>query len=217
MLLAFDYDGVIVDSLEQLLSLAIQVQKELNVGRIPIKEDFQIIENLTFEDIARFIDIPEEKIPFFTKRIFGLLAKNWDAGVFPDIVSVFEKLSLDNTLLVISASETETVTDTLHSFGLNSLISAVSGGDLGLSKAERISKAMNDFGAKPDETFMIGDAISDIRQGKLAGVSTIAVSWGFQKRSLLEVETPDFIADKPSDLLQIVANKKNSGVLNDRE
>lgn len=208
MLLAFDYDGVIVDSLDQLLSLTIQVQKKLNIGRVPTKEDFQIIENLTFEDMARFIGIPEEKIPLFTKTIFDLQAKNWRVEIFPNIVPVFEKLSQDNTLVVISASETETVIDTLQSFGLGTTVSAVSGGDLGLSKAERISKARKDFGAGPNETFMIGDAISDIRQGKLADVLTIAISWGFQKRSLLEAENPDFIADKPDDLLHIIEDMR---------
>ncbi len=206
MLLAFDYDGVIVDSIEQILSLTVQAQKKLNVGRTPTIEDFRVIENLTFEDMAKFIDIPKEKIPLFNETTFDLQNQNWNVSLFPGIVPVFKKLSQDNKLVVISASETVAVTRTLQSFGLNSTISSVLGGDLNLSKAERISKVRNDFGTTADKTFMIGDAISDIRQGKLAKVMTIAVSWGFQKRSLLEAESPDFIADTPNDLLKIITD-----------
>jgi phosphoglycolate phosphatase len=208
MLLAFDYDGVIVDSLEQILSLAIDVQQKLNLGRVPTEEDISVLESLTFEDLAKFIDIPEEKIPFFTETVFALQTKHLNVNPFPDILPVFKKLSQDNTLVVISASETETVNNTLQSSGLSPTISAVLGGDLDLTKAERILKVRRDFSAGINETFMIGDAISDIRQGKLAEVLTIAVSWGFQKRSLLEAELPDFIADAPNDLLNIIASKK---------
>jgi phosphoglycolate phosphatase-like HAD superfamily hydrolase len=60
------------------------------------------------------------------------------------------------------------------------------------------------FDVPPEETFMIGDAISDIRQGKRAGVRTIAAAWGFQRRDFLLAEAPDFMADEPADLLEIL-------------
>ena len=50
---------------------------------------------------------------------------------------------------------------------------------------------------------MIGDTISDIRQGKLAEVQTAAVTWGFQPRELLARESPDVMLDDPTDLLNI--------------
>ncbi|MBT4503304.1 MAG: hypothetical protein HOC74_36580 [Gemmatimonadetes bacterium] len=46
--------------------------------------------------------------------------------------------------------------------------------------------------------------MSDIRQGKRAGVRTIAAAWGFQRRHLLLAEAPDFVADEPGDLLEIL-------------
>lgn len=210
MLLAFDYDGVIADSIEQLLSLTVDVQKQINVGRVPTKEDFGALESLTFEDLAVLIGIPDEKISFFTEAVFALQAKITDVNIFPGIRSVFEKLSQHNTLVVISNSQTETVTRTLKSFGLSPTISAVLGSDLGLSKAERIAKVRKAFGARTDETFMIGDAISDIREGKLAKVSTIGVTWGFQPQHLLEVERPDFIVNAPIELLDTIAIHQQS-------
>jgi len=44
-----------------------------------------------------------------------------------------------------------------------------------------------------------------VRQGRLAGVRTVAVTWGFQERELLEQEAPDFVINNPKDLLKIVA------------
>jgi phosphoglycolate phosphatase len=40
---------------------------------------------------------------------------------------------------------------------------------------------------------MIGDAISDIREGKRAGVRTAAVTWGYQPERVLAAEQPERI------------------------
>jgi phosphoglycolate phosphatase len=70
------------------------------------------------------------------------------------------------------------------------------------SKCEKIAIAQQYFKIPATRTYMIGDAISDIRQGKLAGVQTIAVTWGFQRRDLLLAEQPDYVVDSPAELKQ---------------
>ncbi|MFT5086942.1 MAG: phosphoglycolate phosphatase [Planctomycetota bacterium] len=203
MLLNFDYDGVIVDSFDQLLSLVIQAQQSLGLGRPPIAEDFRKIENLAFEDLGRRIGLPENQVFHYEARIFELQKEQWDVRPFSRIVPIFEKLAMSHTLVVITSSQSEAVAATLESFGLGSAVSRVLGGELGSTKAERIEQSRREFSCSAQDTFMVGDAISDIRQGKLAGVKTIAVSWGYQDRELLERERPDFIFDNPDELLQI--------------
>lgn len=51
---------------------------------------------------------------------------------------------------------------------------------------------------------MIGDAISDLREGRAAEVKTIAVTWGFQDRSLLANEEPTHLVDQPEELLRLL-------------
>ena len=43
----FDYDGVIVDSIDALTDIAAAAQMELGLGRVPAVEDFRRIEELT--------------------------------------------------------------------------------------------------------------------------------------------------------------------------
>ena len=83
-------------------------------------------------------------------------------------------------------------------------MTAVLGGDLGLTKADRIVQAQMLTGFDPQDTYMIGDAVSDLRQGKAAGVKTAAVTWGFQSRHRLMAEQPDWICDRPQDLLALL-------------
>ena len=46
--------------------------------------------------------------------------------------------------------------------------------------------------------------VKDIRQGKLAGAKTIAVTWGFQSAAILRIENPDYMANSPNDILDII-------------
>jgi phosphoglycolate phosphatase len=204
MLMLFDYDGVIVDSFAPLLDLCIEAQCDLGHGRAPTPGDFQTIENLTFDDVGRLIGIPEERVAAYSERIFELQRRRWEVEPFPGIVQVFSQLATEHVLGVITASQGEAVMATLREFGLGSAISRVMGGETGTSKAERIALAQSLYSTGPEDTFMTGDAISDIREGRKAGVRTVAVSWGFQNRDLLAREDPDFLIDAPEELLSVV-------------
>ncbi|MCP4117921.1 MAG: HAD hydrolase-like protein [Desulfobacteraceae bacterium] len=204
MLLNFDYDGVIVDSLGNLLDLTIKARELVGVGKTPTRNDFATLEDMTYEELARVIEIPEDKIPRFIETVRDLERRPpAPTFLFPDISNVFEQLARDHEIVVITASTTETVTQILEENGLSRTVAKVMGGELGLSKAKRIAMAQNDFDSAPGDTAMIGDAVSDIRQGKLARVKTVAVTWGFQSRDLLIAERPDLLADTPMDLLTL--------------
>ena len=43
---------------------------------------------------------------------------------------------------------------------------------------------MAKFGYQETDTWMIGDAISDVRAGRIANVNMAAVLWGYQYREL---------------------------------
>lgn len=63
---------------------------------------------------------------------------------------------------------------------------------------------MEECGATPATTVMIGDSGVDIQTAKAAGVRSIGCSWGFRPRTELEECGADVIADKPLELLQIL-------------
>jgi phosphoglycolate phosphatase len=168
-----------------------------------VARDFQTIESLTFDDLGRLIGIPEAQISAYSARVFALQSRRWEVSPFSRIVPVFSQLATQHVIGVITASQGDTVMGTLQDFGLGSAISCVMGGELGTSKAARIAQAQSLYSSSAEETFMTGDAISDIRAGKEAGVRTVAVSWGFQNRDLLADENPDFLIDAPDDLLSL--------------
>jgi pyrophosphatase PpaX len=62
--------------------------------------------------------------------------------------------------------------------------------------------ALAAVGAGPGGACYVGDAPFDIEAGNAAGVTTIAVTWGFFAREELMAAAPDAVVTTPADLLR---------------
>jgi phosphoglycolate phosphatase-like HAD superfamily hydrolase len=58
------------------------------------------------------------------------------------------------------------------------------------------------LGMSPAQLVMIGDSRYDVEAGHAAGIRTLAVSWGFEDRDVLEALHPTALFDHPSALSQ---------------
>jgi pyrophosphatase PpaX len=67
--------------------------------------------------------------------------------------------------------------------------------------AAPVLEALRRLGAGTENACYVGDAPFDMMAGRAAGITTIAVTWGFfPPHELLSLE-PDLVADTPADLL----------------
>ncbi len=205
MLINFDFDGVIADTFDQLLAICIAAQASIAEGRVPIKRDLQTLENLTFEGLADCLEIPPKAVPEFLQTVFGLQqTEQGTVHFFPKMAALLKNLSQSSDIAIITSSSADLVHGYLMEHGVSESVSSICGGETGRSKKDSILANIEQFSVSPKQTCMVGDAISDIRQGKAAGVMTIAVSWGFHDRELLLRENPDYLTDSPEELLELL-------------
>ena len=59
-------------------------------------------------------------------------------------------------------------------------------------KEQAITSLLQEFRLAPQTTYYVGDTTGDIAAGKLAGVKTVAIGWGFQSEAILRGAVPDF-------------------------
>ena len=204
-LIIFDYDGVIVDSLDTNLKIAALACQKIGCPVHPSQADIEQLENIAFDDIGRQIGVPEKKIQKFTGIVFDLLTQNAiSPPIFPGIKSVIQNLIRKSHLAVITTNVKISVNQVLESGGLGQDIDRVMGAEQNGSKSEKICQAMAAFNVRSSFTYMIGDAVSDIREAHKAGVNSIAVSWGYHPREKLLQASPDHMASTPEDILAIV-------------
>jgi len=69
---------------------------------------------------------------------------------------------------------------------------------------EPLLKAAATMNDSPERTLYVGDSIHDVAAGRAAGMTTVAVSWGPFPRPDLESTRPDYLIDKPVELLRIL-------------
>ncbi len=204
MLIAFDYDGVLVDSMEEIIKFANRARHLVGFNRQVTKEDLQNFENLTFESVGRFLGISEDNILRFSKQIMGLLQANLaKSKVFIGMPEVIRSLSNEHTIVLITSNLKDNVKKVLMEHDLDSSVKNIFDGSDPSSKSEKIIRAGSQYNFPTNQIIMIGDSKSDIHQGKVAGAKTIAVTWGYQPLDVLLTASPDYIAKSPSDIIEI--------------
>ena len=205
MLLHFDYDGVLVDSFDQLLNTFRRTAVETGLGRLPTRNDFETIEDLSATGLATLLGVPEGHIESYTRRMHALLeADGYAPAMFSGIPDLLMTLSQRHTIVIVTSNYDHLVRQGLSRNGVDECVSLVLDARQPGAKCDKIRHSLERFGHSPKESFMIGDTRGDIRHGKLAGVQTAGVTWGYQTRKTLERESPDFIVDSPQELLRLL-------------
>ncbi len=205
MLLHFDYDGVIVDSFDALLSAFQRTAVDTGLGRPPTRHDFETIEDLNAAGVAALLGVPEDRISDYTRRIHEVLAADGhEPALFPGIPDVLKTLSGKHTLVLVTSNYDPLVRRGLARHGMDACVSLVLDARLPGDKSDKIRHSLKRFAVPACEAFMIGDTRGDIRHGHAAGVRTAAVTWGYQSRDTLAKEAPDYLVDSPAELLRVL-------------
>ena len=74
--------------------------------------------------------------------------------------------------------------------------------NVSMTKSKMIEYLMNKNNFK--NGFMIGDTVGDMDAGKANGLTTIAVSYGYQRIEELEKVSPNYISNSFENLLKFV-------------
>jgi len=125
--------------------------------------------------------------------------------VFPWVEEIVVQLSRRTPVAMLSSSMASSVLRSLGEIAENfSLVLGCEHVTRLKPHPEGIHRILEQCGATPEETWMIGDADVDILAGKNAGTRTAVVTWGLTD-SLTELMAldADRIIEKPEDLLSL--------------
>lgn len=201
-LFLFDFDGVIVDSLEVYERRVKLCLEKIGKPVVQNRADFlALFEDNFYEAIVKKgIDVQE-----FMKASKALPIQDDYEQMLPfaPMLPVLEELKKNNILVIISSNVSRVIHAVLSQHNFNGCFREVLGADAGFSKQEKIRHAMNVFQIDKDRTYYIGDTAGDIREARLAGVRTVAVTWGWHAREMFEKVKPDYLIETPDDLLDL--------------
>jgi phosphoglycolate phosphatase len=203
-LILFDFDGVLADTLADMLHFAQEVCDDLGVIHTVEPTDLSELEVMSFATFGQACEVPEDLVDEFVLRCTRKFAeKKSPPAIFNGLGEVVRKLAKRHVLAVVSGNTEGNVRAFLEEHRLEGCISAVYGVDKPGSKAEKILIAKSQFSVDGETVFMVGDSLSDVRAAREAGVKSIAVTWGHQSLGRLVGAMPEHVVRVPDELIEI--------------
>jgi phosphoglycolate phosphatase len=201
-LLLFDFDGVLVDSLdvyEKTVTLCLaKINQPLTRGR---EEFLELFDGNFYETLAQ----KGINLDNFMKASVDILSQVDYSQMkpFEAVRPVLKELKKKHCLIVISSNDTPTIREALRLYDFEDIFQEILGSDFMLSKKEKILYAIKKYSVMPEDIYYIGDTIGDIKEGKQAGVKTVGVTWGWHDKTKMASVSPDYLFDNPQELLQL--------------
>jgi phosphoglycolate phosphatase len=204
-IILFDFDGVLADTIGDILEFAREACAQMGFERNPKPADLDALENMSFVDFGRRLDVPPEFIDEFVDRCLQMFnQKPHPPKIFEGMGRVVAEAAEHNTLAIITGNTTPTVEAFLEEYGLREHITTVIGVEQKVSRSEKIKTALMELGRTEESVYLIGDSRSDIRAARETGVKNIAVGWGHQSPSRLMTANPDYLVNSPQELSELL-------------
>ena len=209
--IVFDFDGTIADTYDQLINLANELAEEFNYKPISQSEVLRL-KNLSSWEIIKQAQIPLFKIPFLFKRIQKELSQEIDrVKLFPEMETVLLQLKKRGYRLgVITSNSQENVQIVLANYQLEHIFDFIYAETTIFGKHRVINEVIRTKKIERDKIIYVGDETRDIRSAKKSKIAIAAVAWGFHARQVLAKQKPEFIVERPKDLLEVIAQWHSS-------
>jgi phosphoglycolate phosphatase len=196
-LVLFDFDGVIVNTLE--LCFSINRQSNPNMS-------FEEYAAMSHGNFYKSFEGETPKMKFnpnpsfhdqYHKNIRNLSAPE-------EIKTIIKDISGWARLAIVSSGGELSIAHFLENEGLSSFFSDILGYETHKSKTVKIKSLLEKYSVLPEDTVFITDTLGDILEGKEAKIQSIGVVWGLHDRETLEKGNPAAIIDNPADLVPAI-------------
>ena len=204
-IILFDFDGVLADTLDDLLNFAQEVCAQLGFPRNPTPADLEVLETMSFADYGRQLKLPTQYIDAFVSQCLQMFnQRSHPPKMFKGMGQVITEAARDSTIAIVTGNTTPTVEEFLKENNLREHIRLVIGVEHKGSRPEKIKLALREVGQGEEVAYMVGDAVSDIRAARETSLKSIAVCWGHQSPSRLMTAIPDYLVNSPQELLGLL-------------
>lgn len=206
-LVVFDFDGTIVDSLEESYRIT---EKLFNIFNINIEwkniREYKRVKDKQLVHIVKKHNIKRLKLLLFLTIAYNFFMKEYEPKIIKGIDRIIKKLKKKNVYVAINSSNFKRVIKkVLKKYNLLQYFDAIESFQLE-SKIDKMKKLIKKFKVKEEDVIFITDTINDIKEMENTNIITIGVTWGFDYLKELKKARPNYICKTVKELDKVLTN-----------
>lgn len=200
----FDFDGTLVDSIDLLVQIGNDLAEKYKLKKMK-REELMELNTLPIRDRLSKLGIPFYLLPKITLDVMGKYRQFAGAlKITREIGELLKELKAKGMeMTIISSNSAGNIEKCLKANGVDG-IDRICSSKGAMDKSPVIIKFLKETGAKNEEVIYVGDELRDIEACKKASIKIIAVTWGYDCLELLKGGQPDYIAERPVDIIEII-------------
>ncbi len=217
--IVFDLDGTLLDSVPDLAVAADQAVRALGFPSVSEEQVRDYVGNGADVLIGRSLSQSLTINPDLTDKVRAEARVLFDdfyeqsghklSHLYPTVKETLEELHQAGfTMAIVTNKPSKFVPHILEQHGIAQYFVDVLGGDAFPEKKPNpvaLNWLMNKHQLQPSDMLMVGDSKNDILAAKNAGCASFGLTYGYNHGEPIAASNPDVVADKLSELLEMVA------------
>ena len=207
----FDMDGTILDTLEDLKN---SVNFALRGAGFP-ERSLDEIRSFVGNGIRLLVErsVPEGTSAEKTDECFAVFKKHYaehsldKTRPYDGITALLEELRARGVKTAVVSNKIDGAVQELCKTFFDGLFDSSVGEREGVARKpapDSVFTALKEMNVTAEKAVYIGDSDVDVATARNSGLPCIAVLWGFRSKELLEKLAPEYIVEKPGQILGII-------------
>jgi 2-phosphoglycolate phosphatase len=210
--LIFDFDGVLVDTAEDIASAANRVLQQFGMPAVPVAIVRSYIGGGADTLIRRLLpEAPEDQRREATALFKTTYSECYDvhSSLYPGVRDVLEHFLTAGRRMAIATNKVERLTEGLvRKLGLHRYIELVVGPESVARRKldpEAVELILAAWRVGPERTLLIGDTADDIHAGRAAGTLTVGALYGYGTEREIRAARPDQVIRSIRELMGLIS------------
>jgi phosphoglycolate phosphatase len=200
----WDFDGTLADTFSCMVSAY-----NVLAGRRGFRplNDPQAARDLDPMGLLRTLGIPLLRGPSLMTSLLASVRRDMPSvRLFPGVTEVLDALAQAGCRMsVLSSNSRDNILACLQANGVAERFDSIIGYRRLFGKSEGMRRFVKARAAVGQRAIYVGDEVRDIAAARKAGVDVAAVTWGYNTAALLAKHAPDYLIERPEQLLTLLA------------
>ncbi|HBZ02307.1 MAG TPA: HAD family hydrolase [Lachnospiraceae bacterium] len=213
--IVFDMDGTVLNTLEDLTVSMNYVLDRFNMPGHRL-EEYRLFFGNGVKEALR-LSLPEGASADIIDEMMVVFKEHYDAHCldrtrpYDGIVDVMRQLKEKGYRLAIVSNKIDSAVKELNDRFFTDYVDTALGEKAGINRKpapDMVYAALKEMGSTKEESIYIGDSEVDLMTARNSELPCISVLWGFRDKKYLIEQGADCFADRPEDIIRILAGEK---------